>query len=223
MTELTHVEGQHAPRRTSDLAVVAAALVLLVACARVVSDGDVPVWEADVFHAINDLPAWLYRPVWPFQQLGTLAVGPAVALVALVVRQFRLAIAAIVATVLKLVTEDVVKALVERQRPGTSVGDVALRGDVPEHGLSFVSGHAVLAVAIAALVSPYLRGGWKAVPWVLAAINGFARVYVGAHNPLDVVGGSALGLAVGFSCRYAFAVGPPDVTPTAEPELRPAA
>jgi undecaprenyl-diphosphatase len=196
------------PRRTADLVVAAAGLAVLVACGIVAHNGTTPSWEADVFHAINDLPGWLYRPVWPFQQLGTILVGPLVAIVAFVLHRRRLALAAIAATVLKLVGERGVKLLVERQRPGTTIGDVILRGDVPAAGDSFVSGHALLAVALAALISPYLHRWWKLVPWVLAALNGFARIYVGAHNPLDVVGGSALGLAIGSTLKYAFALGP---------------
>ncbi len=204
------VRAVASPRRKIDLVVAGIGLVVLVLCGLVARNGKVPSAEADVFHWINDLPEWLYRPVWPFQQLGTILVGPIVAIVAFLLHRRRLAMAAIAATVLKLVGERVVKLLVERQRPGTTIVDVVLRGDVSKTGDSFVSGHAVMAVALAAMISPYLNRWWKLVPWVLAALNGFARIYVGAHNPLDVVGGSALGLAIGSTLKYAFALGPTD-------------
>src|SRR6476646_2275901 len=90
------------PRRTADLVVAGVGVVVLVACGLVARNGTVPSWEADIFHAINDLPGWLYRPLWPFQQLGTILVGPLVALVAFALHRRRLALAAIAATVLKL-------------------------------------------------------------------------------------------------------------------------
>jgi membrane-associated phospholipid phosphatase len=104
--------------------------------------------------------------------------------------------AVLVAAVLKLRLEQVVKDVVERSRPETSIGDVHLRGDVSAAGLSFVSGHAVITAAIAGLLTPILPGRWKFVPWVVVALNGITRIYVGAHNPLDVVGGTALGLFI---------------------------
>lgn len=172
-------------------------LLVLAAGAFVVRNGTVSGVEEAVLTAVNDLPGALYPVAWPFQQIGALLVGPVVAVVALVLRKYRLAIAALVVTVLKLVTERAVKAVVSRQRPGTSVGpDVELRGDVSRVGESFVSGHAVLVAALAGVVSPYLPGRWKIIPWALVGAVMFGRVYVGAHNPLDVVCGAALGIAI---------------------------
>ena len=54
------------------------------------------------FHRINDLPGWLYGVAWPLQQIGALAVGLIVAIVALVMHRRRLAVAALLVTVLKL-------------------------------------------------------------------------------------------------------------------------
>jgi undecaprenyl-diphosphatase len=89
----------------------------------------------------------------------------------------------------------VVKLLVQRQRPGTTVPDAVLRGVHPA-GLSFVSGHAIITFAIAGLLGLVLPRRWGVVAFVLATLNAVARVYLGAHNPLDVVGGAAVGLAI---------------------------
>ena len=185
-------------RRWVDGLAIGVGLVVLGVGMLAVRDGDVSDVEEAVFDAVNGLPGALYPVLWPFQQLGILVVGPIVAIIALLTRHFRLALAALLATVLKLVLERAVKAAVTRERPATSIGpDVELRGDVPVAGESFVSGHAVLVVALAMLVAPYLHGRWRFVPWIVVALVLVARVYVGAHNPLDVVCGAALGLAIG--------------------------
>jgi membrane-associated phospholipid phosphatase len=46
------------------------------------------------------------------------------------------------------------------------------------------------------LLAPYVRRRWLALLVVLAALVCLARVYLGAHAPLDVVGGAAVGVAV---------------------------
>jgi membrane-associated phospholipid phosphatase len=118
-----------------------------------------------------------------------------VAVGALVVRRWRLAGALVLVVPAKLALERVVKLLVQRERPGTTVPDAILRGVHPG-GLSFVSGHAIITFAIAGLLALVLPRRWAIVAFVLAGCNAVARVYLGAHNPLDVVGGAAIGLAI---------------------------
>jgi membrane-associated phospholipid phosphatase len=194
-------------------AIVLAGLALLVGCGLLVRDGEVGPVERWFFHAINGLPDWLYRPVWIFQQLGNLVVAFLVVLfVAAVLRRPKLALAAVVAVGAKLWLEQVVKSVVERSRPGTSVGDAILRGNVSFSGLSFVSGHAVIAVAMATALSAVLPRRWRNLVWVLVALNGLTRIYVGAHNPLDIVGGAGLGLVIGGPL-YAWLVPAEEPTP----------
>jgi membrane-associated phospholipid phosphatase len=185
------------PLRTGAL-VSAVGLVLLLPSALVARNGTVGSAEESVFRALNELPEWLYRPLWVFQQLGNIVVALVIVLaVAALVRNRRLALAAIIGVGAKLVLERAVKAVVERRRPGTSVGDIVARGDVSLDGLSFPSGHAVITTAFAVALTAALPGRWKALPWVVVALNGLGRIYVGAHNPLDIVAGCGLGLVIG--------------------------
>ena len=178
-----------------DLIVLAASLAVFAGCAVIAANGRVGPAERAVFHAINGLPGWLYRPMLAAQYLGVLVVPLVVAVGALAWRRWRLAAALVLVVPFKLALERVAKLLVQRQRPGTTVPDAILRG-VPHHGLSFTSGHAIITFAIAGLLVLVLPRRWGVVAFVLATCNGVARVYLGAHNPLDVVGGAAIGLAI---------------------------
>ena len=175
--------------------VVVASLAAFAVCAVVAADGRVGPIERAAFHAVNRLPEWLYRPMVVFQYLGVLAMPLVVAIGALAFRRWRLAAALVLVVPLKLALERVVKLLVQRERPGTTVPDAVLRGVHPA-GLSFVSGHAIITFAIAGLLALVLPRRWGVVAFVLATLNAVARVYLGAHNPLDVVGGAAVGLAI---------------------------
>ncbi len=216
-------EPQMWERRASDAMAAIAGLVVVAAGLVAVRDGSVPSWERSTFEAINGLPGWLYPVLWPFQQLGVVIWGPVLALVAALTRRYRLALALVGATVAKLVLERVVKALVTRERPGTSIGeDAELRGDVSAGGESFVSGHAVMIAAIVCLVVPYLPRRWRPVAWLVVVMVMIGRVYVGAHNPLDVVCGAALGVAIGSCLNLAVGV-PARSVGTVRPDVYPAA
>jgi undecaprenyl-diphosphatase len=160
--------------------------------------------ESRIFHAVNGLPDQLYPFLWLPMQLGNLVVGTAAGLaVALVDGDLTVAIGVILAMLLKLVTERVVRKemvdyLTVRQRPGTSqVGAVLRGGDVPSSGPSFPSGHVILVAAVACVVTPNLSASWSWVPSLLTVLVMIGRVYVGAHNPLDVTAGLGAGLLLG--------------------------
>jgi glycosyltransferase 2 family protein len=199
MTRLATPADAGVVRRRVDAVFVAAGLAVLLAGMVVVGDdGGLPAWEADLFRTVNDLPGALHPVLWPLQQFGAIGAAPLVAVVAWLTGRRRLALAAVLAVVAKLLFEWVVKATVTRERPATSIApDIHLRGDVQISGESFVSGHAAMAAVLAVVVTPWLPTRWRVVPWVLVGMVMIGRMYVGAHLPLDVVCGAALGLAVG--------------------------
>ena len=180
--------------------------VLVVASLIAVRDGTVGNAERSVFRAINDLPDSLKAPMWVFQLLGLLATPVLLGILALRLRRRRLGIGLLATIPLKFLFErGVIKALVERQRPGTTVPDAIIR-DASVAGLSFPSGHALFAFAIAGLVAPYLTRNGRIAVYVLAGLNGIARIYLGAHNPLDIVAGAGLGAAIAAVLNLALKV-----------------
>ena len=144
------------------LLVALAGLALLGVCGLVARNGRVGAIERGAFRAVNDLPDWLYRFLWVFQQFGNLVIALVVAVVIALPFVAPRSLAAGAAVGLKLVLERAVKQVVERQRPGTSIGSaIHARGDVSLQGLSFVSGHSVIVTAMAGLLTPILPRRWK--------------------------------------------------------------
>jgi undecaprenyl-diphosphatase len=172
-------------------------LVLTVGASLGALDGAVSGPERAAFRVLNELPGWLERPMWALQLLGVLVTPLVFALGALIARRWRLALALAALAPLKLIAErEVLKKLVERQRPGQNEPGAILR-EVPPAGLSFPSGHAIIAIGIATLLWPYLGRTGRVVAVLVSLGVCVARVYLGAHNPLDVVAGAGLGLLLG--------------------------
>lgn len=70
-------------------------------------------------------------------------------------------------------------------------------GDTP----SLPSGHAATSFACAATLSRFVSVRASIALYVLAALISWSRVYVGAHYPLDLLAGAALGLAIATALR----------------------
>jgi membrane-associated phospholipid phosphatase len=187
--------GVHRPAAALWVALAGLALTALASLGALVGVVSAP--ERAVFRAVNGLPGWLERGMWALQLLGVLITPILVAVGVLATRRWRPALALVLLAPLKLVAErEVLKKLLERQRPGQNEPGAILR-DVPPAGLSFPSGHAIIAVGMATLLWPYLGVRGRVVAVLLAVAVGVARVYLGAHNPLDVVAGAGLGLLLG--------------------------
>ena len=195
-------------RRASDVLTAMAAAGGTALCARLVAPGTVGDLEQAAFHAVNAWPDSLHWPLWSFQTLGVLGMPLVVAGGALICRRWRLAAGLVLLVPAKLLVEHgVLKELVHRERPGTTIPDAVLR-DVPSAGLSFPSGHAIIAFGVVVLLWPYLRRRGRAVALTFAVLNSVARVYLGAHAPLDVLGGALAGITVGAVLTLLLGVSP---------------
>jgi membrane-associated phospholipid phosphatase len=194
--------ARHATRRSRpEIVVFAVGAAGIVTSSLSARSGTVGAVEAAVFRSINGLPNWMYPVMWPLEQAGNLAAGLVVAVGAALFHRRRLALAALL--VMLIDVEGYVKHLVPRERPGVTIRGAILRGDVPVHGSSFPSGHVILITALAVLVTPYLRGRCRWALSIVVAGVAVARIYVGAHNPLDVVAGLSLGLMIGVLVHIA--------------------
>jgi membrane-associated phospholipid phosphatase len=152
-------------------------------------------WEAKTFRAVNDLPDSIYRPTWVVMQLGTLGAAPAAAGAAWLAGEGDLAVRLLAGGTGTWALSKLVKRVVRRPRPAVLLTGTRCRGRQAA-GLGYLSGHAGVAVALGAAALPHLGPAGRALALSAIPIVGLSRIYVGAHLPLDVAGGAALGLAV---------------------------
>jgi membrane-associated phospholipid phosphatase len=187
-------------RGLPDVALVVIGLVALLLASLPVDAREVSGAEAAVFGVLNGTTVLPFVVVWPVMQLGNVLVVPASALVAAGFRQWWLALELLVAGLGTYVAAKVVKGIWPRGRPDDLLADVVVRG-AAALGRGFVSGHAATLTALAVVAWPWLGRRGRIVVAVLVTVVCLSRVYVGAHLPLDVLGGAALGLAVGGAVR----------------------
>lgn len=169
--------------------------------------------ERLAFHAANDVQALDYRAVWVPMQFGTLATVPSVACLAFARRHPRLGAGLLFGGLSAYVVAKATKRSVGRGRPATELKDVTIRGK-EEGDLGFPSGHAAVSAALATAAAPFVPGPVRVLAAGLACFVSFARVQVGAHLPLDVIGGACLGVAVASAINLVLGVDDVLVSPS---------
>ena len=156
--------------------------------------GDAPIlefWHRHATPALDNVAVFLtiVGNTWPMVSLGVV-----VWLGLLVRRQWRAAWVFFVSVGGSMVLTQIIKRLVARPRPGLWA---SIR---PEHTFSFPSGHAMdtaaIATALVFLVWSSRQRTW--VVWLAPLFSlavGWARMYLGVHNPSDVLAGWAAAVA----------------------------
>jgi undecaprenyl-diphosphatase len=166
----------------------------LLATAGAVHRDRVGACEAGAFRAVNGLPDALYPPAWVVMQLGAFGAVPAAAAAAWRAGDSELAGRLLLSGTGAWAMAKVVKQIVRRPRPADLLPGIRGRGR-DAAGLGYLSGHAAVAVALGAAALPRLSPASRALTLTAIPLVGLTRLYVGAHLPLDIAGGAALGLA----------------------------
>ena len=183
-------------RHPGDVVRLGMGSIAVAGCSLIAATTRVTSFETALFHVVNRLPGWLYRFFWVVMQLGSFGAVFVLATLALATRRVRLALELLAAGVIAYYAAIGLKHLVDRERPAALISGVVVHGPAAK-GLGFPSGHAAVSAALAATAVPFLARRWRRWVWVLPITVGAARIFVGAHLPLDVVAGFVLGWTVG--------------------------
>ena len=100
----------------------------------------------------------------------------------------------------ELITQ-VLKLMADQVRPTASIPGLDVHGYPKDpFGNAYPSAHTSVAVGLVAAAWPWLTRPQRAVGAAVALLVALNRLYIGAHWPVDVVGGAAIGLFAGSLC-----------------------
>ncbi|MDY7100739.1 MAG: phosphatase PAP2 family protein [Actinomycetota bacterium] len=178
------------------LVVAAAAAALLAALAVMVGRSNRPTdAELDLLRWFVDLPDAVRSVGEAVMYIAEIPAVLAVVVAMFVAGMRRQAIVVLACCAVARIGYEVMKNLVSRPRPSVAaVGHPLVHG---EDSFAFPSGHVTIATTLALVTVAFLLP--RVAPLVglgVAALTGLGRLTLGAHWPLDVVGGFLLGVCI---------------------------
>jgi uncharacterized protein (TIRG00374 family) len=167
-----------------------------------IRNGRVGVTEAALFRLVNTLPDFLEDP-FRIVEAAALTAGVVAPLWALAVRRWGLARDLVLSAVLAWIGSELFERIAERGRPSGLVPNLELHGEAVS-GFGFPAVTVAVAAALAAALAPYVTRIPRRIVWSLVVLVAISRIFVGAHLPVDSLGGFAVGLMVGSLVHLAF-------------------
>lgn len=178
------------------------AAVALAETARRARTHRVSAVEEEIFRRFNNTSDDLRIPAWIVMQAGSLPAAFVVSTELARLGRRRAAVAALLTGVGVWGGVKVAKNVMGRERPAGHLEDVVVRGR-PQTGSGYPSGHAAVAMTIALIATQNEGPACRVGALLLVGAVGAARMYVGAHLPLDVAGGAAIGVLCGAAANAA--------------------
>ena len=106
-----------------------------------------------------------------------------------------LARAAIIALILAELMAQIAKHIASQPRPLAVIPGIDDHGyPTQPHGNAYPSAHAAAVVSLVAGIWPWVRWPQRVVGVSAAVLVSLNRLYIGAHWPIDIVGGAAIGM-----------------------------
>jgi len=215
---LRHSIGRH----PADLARIAVAAGVVLACVVAARAPGVNEVEVAIFDQIQRLPSWSTRfwqvLIWFGSWPGIIA-GTGLALY---LGRVRMAVVVASSGVLAWLLVVLLHALVDPRVVDPALLTDALRSPGAE-GFPFPSVHTAVIAALVTAAAPYVTRAERYAGWVLVVGVAVADVFLGTHLPLDVFGGVVLGWGVAVLVHVVVgAPGRRSSEPSVQVALRPA-
>ncbi len=198
------VSRQRDPRYVFVL--LGSAVVFLLTSLQVLNTGLFDSIERPVFEFVNSMPQSLHDPLYAATQFGGISsliiwVGIAWYLI-----NRRGAVSVAATGFLAWTLAKVAKVAIGRGRPQDLLTQVHLFSGEIFSGQGFPSGHATFSAACATILYYQIAKKYRKYLLAIVFLVGLSRMYLGAHFPLDIVGGWALGAFIGAAVSLAIGV-----------------